>query len=721
MDPARPRPRVVAAHDRRLLLTLLVPALTLTITTAAAEERTRLPLLTEIRAIRALSQDDGARGYPVRLRGTISHFDEIGKNSLILHDGTLGQFVINPPPATVVDAWNDLRTGDFVEIHGRTVRGGFAPNVEPAQVSRLGPGTLPPARTIPYSAMLTGRHDCEYVEISGIVQRAWLPSAASGTRLLFADVDTEDGMVRALFWGFEPADLGRFIDARVRMRGNVGTIFGHTEQLSGVSVFAGRTADLVVLEPAPDPFRLNTRPIRGIYNYSPAGEVNRRIRVRGVVTAVVPGHPVDVRDFTTTSIFRHVRHSLYVNDASGGARIETEQVPLPQPGDRIDAAGFAAVTPAKPILKNAVFRVIGRDPTPAPISLTGAALLQPDNDAAMVRIDAHLLSVLTGPTERMLVLKAGEAVFNAALDASGAAALDHLRAGTLLSVAGVYAYQAGPPPSFRLHVPRVEDIRILASAPWWTLRHTLVTGVMFACVAGFGAVGVHTHTRRKRREYQAVLSERTRVARELHDTLEQGLAGIALQLEAVAGSLKSSPERARRSLDVARQMLRYSLEETRRSVMDLRSQALESRDLAGALTSLAQQMTVGTRAQAAVRVTGAAARLDAAEEHHLLRIGLEALTNAVKHARPARIDIELAFEPDATRLVVQDDGCGFEEGRPGAGRPHFGLQGVRERVDKLGGRLEVESAAGCGTRLAVHIPHHQRRGQEIGERHAGGG
>src|SRR4029079_8295614 len=153
------------------------------------------------------------------------------------------------------------------------------------------------------------------------------------------------------------------------------------------------------------------------------------------------------------------------------------------------------------------------------------------------------------------------------------------------------------------------------------MRHTAVMFAILGLATGIGAFWMRTIARRKRQQYQAVLNERTRVARELHDTVEQGLAGIALQLQAVAGSLQTVPDAARQSLDVARQMLRYSLEETRRSVMDLRSQALESRDLAGALENLARQMTSNTRAQAHVRVTGARQRLDAAEEHHLLRIG----------------------------------------------------------------------------------------------------
>src|SRR5258708_39323424 len=123
--------------------------------------------------------------------------------------------------------------------------------------------------------------------------------------------------------------------------------------------------------------------------------------------------------------------------------------------------------------------------------------------------------------------------------------------------------------------------------------------------------------------------------------------------------------------------------------MDSRSQALESRDLAGALSDLARQMTLGTPALAHVRVEGSLVRLDASHEHHLLRIGLEALTNALKHSGAGRIDIVLRFQADATTLIVQDDGCGFGRAAEDFSRHHFGLQGIRERVDKPGGTLSI--------------------------------
>jgi signal transduction histidine kinase len=668
----------------------------------------RLPVLSTVKAIRALSQDEGARGYPVRIRVIVTHVDELAHVSLVVHDGELGQFVVPPADVASLPVWAELRRGDLIEIDGSTVRGGFAPNVHPAAIRRIGRAPMPRPKEITFSAMLTGRHDCDYVEIAGVIQRTWL-STDPQVRTLFADVAYQDGVVRAAFWDYKPEDLPRFIDARVRLRGNVGTLFGSTEQLRGVSLFVGRISDIAVLEPAPDPFGLPTRPIRSLYNYSAAGEVNRRIRVRGVVTGYLPGRPVEVRDFTSTARFRYMRSVLYVDDGTGGARIETEQADPVRAGAIVDVSGFPAVTPGKPILTNAVVKVVGQGLQPAAVRVSGANVLAPDNDATLVRLEGQLLSVLTNAGARTLVLKVGETVFDA--DLAGAAEvgrLDRIRPGSLVAVTGVYSYRLGPAPSFRLLLRSPGDVVLLSAAPWWTMGHS---GVMLA-ILGLGGWGVviwaRASGRRKRQQYQAVLTERTRVGRELHDTLEQGLSGIALQLEAVAATLEASPARAQQSLDVARQMLRYSLEETRRSVLDLRSQALESRDLCGALSDLARQMTLGTSAAAHVRVEGTPARLDASEEHHLLRIGLEALTNALKHSGADRIEIVLRFEAQETKLIVRDNGCGMGQAAQDSSSRHFGLQGIRERVDKLGGTVSIDSAPGSGTCVTVSVPVRQQ-------------
>jgi signal transduction histidine kinase len=670
-----------------------------------------LPVLTNIKDIRALSQDEGARGYPVKIRGIVTHIDERDDHSLIVHDGKIGQFVVPPLEPAKAGSWQVVKRGDVVVIDGRTVRGGFAPNVQPDLVTAVGTAAMPVPKQIPYASMLTGRHDCDYVEVLGVVQRAWL-SSDQQVRTMFADVAFEEGVVRAAFWDHSPADLTRLIDARVRLRGNVGTIFGSTEQLRGVSLFVGRTSDVEVLESPPDPFALPMRSIRSVYKYSSAGEVNRRIRVHGVVTGYIPGKPVEMRDFTSTAKFRFVRHVLYVHDGTGAARIETEQPLRVPPGTAVEVAGFPAVSPGKPILTNAVFKVVGQGYQPAPEIVEGPTVITPENDAVLVRMQGRLLSLLMSPTQRVLVVKIGETVFDAGLELDGetsADALERIRPGSVIAVTGVYSYQWGPPPSFRLFLRSLDDVSVVSATSWWTLRHTAVMVAMLGLVASVGGLWFRTTANRKRQEYQAVLTERSRVGRELHDTLEQGLAGIGLQLEAVAGSLQASPEAAMQSIEVARQMLQYSQEEARRSVMDLRSQALESRDLAGALTDLAKQMTSGTSTRAEVRVEGWPQRLDASVEHHLLRIGLEALTNSIKHSTARKIDITLAFRADETELVVQDNGCGLDPLVKDKDGTHFGLLGIRERVDKLGGVLQITGARGTGTRLSVTVPSPRHR------------
>lgn len=671
----------------------------------SAQERfhNTLPILTHIQDIRALTQDEGQRGYPVRIRATVTHFDEVLQDTLIVHDGFFGQFISTPPDKTKFPNWRELKAGELVEIDGRTERGGFAPNVVPFSIRRLGRGPMPVGKRLTFSELITGRYDCDYVDISGVIQRAWLVNQPP-SRVMYADVETGDGIVRAAFWDSKPLDATRLIDARVQLRGNIGTIFGPSEQLSGLSLFAGRLEDTVILDAPSDPFSLPERSIQKIFNYSSSGDANRRIRVRGVVTAWIPGAPVTILDFTTSATFRFVVNVLYVKDVSGQIRIETEQSPLVHSGDVVEAAGFPVITAGKPILRNAVLRVLGSGTPPPPLEVVNNVLTAA-HDAELVRLKATLLSVIPGPTEKILVLSAGDSVFDARLGVSQSGeTMDDIRPGSLLSVTGVYSYQTGPPPSFRLFLRMPADVQVLVAAHWWTLRHTAVMVTILGLVAGLGAWRMHAVTRQKRLEYQAVLHERTRVARELHDTVEQGLAGIALQLEALGGSLQTAPETARQSLDVAQQMVRYSLEETRRSVMDLRAQALERSDLAEALEILARQMTVNTPAHAHVSVTGPVQRLDVAREHHLLRIGLEALTNALKHGRATVIDIELRFAPDGTNLIVTDNGKGLESAERASGGAHFGLQGVRERVDKLGGFLNIDSTPGAGTRLAVMIP-----------------
>jgi ligand-binding sensor domain-containing protein/signal transduction histidine kinase len=210
---------------------------------------------------------------------------------------------------------------------------------------------------------------------------------------------------------------------------------------------------------------------------------------------------------------------------------------------------------------------------------------------------------------------------------------------------------------------------------------------------------------RVRAEFAAVLAERSRMARDIHDTLAQGFVGISLQLEAVGKMLDQSPDRAKQHLDLAQTMVTHSLTEARRSVWDLRAQALENADLATALADAAKQLTTGTAVHAEFNLTGTPRSLPATIENNLWRIGQEAMTNAMKHARPKHLRVELAFAPKQVTLQVVDDGRGFDtQNDQLSGDGHFGLIGMRERAERLKGKLNVESGAGAGTRISVTAP-----------------
>jgi two-component system NarL family sensor kinase len=200
------------------------------------------------------------------------------------------------------------------------------------------------------------------------------------------------------------------------------------------------------------------------------------------------------------------------------------------------------------------------------------------------------------------------------------------------------------------------------------------------------------------------VEERNRLAREIHDTLAQGLAALTLQLETADALVEAGAEaeRTRQVLQQALALTRASLDEARRSVLDLRAAPLEGRTLAEALTTLAE--TEGARAGVivTVEVVSGSRPLPARVEAGLYRIAQEAITNVVRHAAARHLTARLTTQPAQVQLTITDDGRGFDPGQVPVNR--YGLVGLNERAKLLGGRLTVQSSPGAGTRLDVVVP-----------------
>jgi signal transduction histidine kinase len=203
-------------------------------------------------------------------------------------------------------------------------------------------------------------------------------------------------------------------------------------------------------------------------------------------------------------------------------------------------------------------------------------------------------------------------------------------------------------------------------------------------------------------QFNAVLGERTRIAREIHDNLAQEMSGLSVQLEVVARTMPPGADAAMSALDHARRQVRHGIAEARRYVWELRSPALENNDLPSALAETARRLTHDTAIHAQVEVNGTFRPLAQSVEGNLLRIGQEAINNAVKHAHAQRILVNLVFDAKRVQLIVRDDGCGFNNvnGRDG----HFGLIGMRERAQQMGGTLSIQSNDHSGTEVVADVP-----------------
>jgi signal transduction histidine kinase len=223
--------------------------------------------------------------------------------------------------------------------------------------------------------------------------------------------------------------------------------------------------------------------------------------------------------------------------------------------------------------------------------------------------------------------------------------------------------------------------------------------------------GLHKQLVTQARE-AGMLDERARMAREIHDTLAQGLTGIVTQLQA-AEQAADDPAGWRRHFAAATQLARESLSEARRSVDALRPEPLETGRLGDALASAADKWTALHQIPVEVTTTGTATKLPPEAEVALLRTAQEALANVAKHARASRVGLTLSYMEHQVALDVRDDGQGFDPDgcpdkpngrRPAPAEGGFGLVAMRQRIEGLSGTLQVESEPGAGTAISATVP-----------------
>lgn len=265
-------------------------------------------------------------------------------------------------------------------------------------------------------------------------------------------------------------------------------------------------------------------------------------------------------------------------------------------------------------------------------------------------------------------------------------------------------------------VPRTaKDVKVMARPPWWTPGRLMVAlGVLAAALLGvfvWNRALSHAVAVRGRQLFREELAhakaelkieERTRLAVELHDSLSQTLTGVAFQIEAAERAWQKDPERLERHLSAAQKTLSSCRRELTNCLSDLRSRTFEEHDAEKALRLMLEPLIEGTEVSVDFKVPRS--YLSDATFHAILQITRELVVNAIRHGKARHISVSGGIDKHGITLAVQDDGTGFDpENRPGVSDGHFGLKGVSERLDRLGGTMEIASILGNGTKIEIKL------------------
>jgi len=693
--------------------------------------------LTNAAQVLYLSADEASRGIRISIKGVVTAAEPGWGGRFFIQDASGGVFVENisseqPAP------------GDFLVVTGVSYPGGYAPIISRPHWEKVGTAPLPPAKPVAIEQLMSGVEDSQRVEISGIVRKAQINGSTLEFELVSGGYRIR--VYQPIPHGVEPQS---FIGAKVRVKGTAATAYNAPlRHLVAVDVYVPFLADCLIETPAAsDPFQAPLTPISNIGQYQPGRSLGYRVRVKGVVT------------------YQRKGEDIFIRDATSGLQIKSSQLLALSPGDVIEAVGFPGVENFLPVLEDAVYRKTAESHTRIlPRDVLTGELLQGLHHSDFIRLKGKLLDRLAEQVpspagashiiKTTLVLQTTNLLFTAdAETVERDPALTSIPLGSVLQVSGICFLQSaesGTIKSFQVLLSGSDDVTIIARPGWLTPQHLLIVLALALVVIVVGASWIvmvskrnsalrslihereldqielqKAHdtletrvkerteqlkfeiTARKEAEVQsrAILAERTRLAKELHDTLEQTLTGITLQLNTVAKLFQPNPETARYHLGLVRNMLRMSRVELRRSIWDLRSRELEEFDLSKALLISGNRIADSTGIRVEVESKGEVRPLPEVIEENLLRIGQEAITNVVKHSGANGTKIQLEFGARDVVLEIKDNGKGFTpENCAGPEQGHFGLLGMSERVKRFGGKILITSAPGQGTTIRVELP-----------------
>jgi signal transduction histidine kinase len=635
-----------------------------------------------------------AWGSFLSVRGVVTFSGKaLGKDCLFIQDGAAG---INVSQAGR-QFGNRFQVGQWVELGGEVQSGKYTPSLNPIIATVLGWRPMPEPVTEPVSDPVAVNRDGQWTQLEGVV-RSLNPN---GTLTLMG----AKGPVAIWIDRIPVNALAAYVDCTLRIRG----VLSLTLMDSPVVLVPSPSFVEVEEEAADDPFEI---PLRSIASLKAAGTADRwlhRTRIAGVVTYVE-------------------ERLLFVQDASGGERVETGENPRTHVGDSVQVVGFPEAGGSSPALTEALIHGNGAATPLLPQKASSEEAVLDRLNGTLVQLEATLLGQETGGTRQILELREGQRVFEAVFAPSNGKVPAFLP-GSLLKITGVCEVETVPSlatastsdenfprTSVRVYLRSPQDIYLLRKPSWWTTREAAaVMGVMLAVLLS-ALLAVYIYRRRLHRQKAAQLafsrqilqgqeSERHRIASNLHDSLGQSL--LIIKNQAWLARQPITDESVRRRLDEISEVTSQAIEEVRQITHDLRPYQLDKLGLTQSIRAIIKRVSETSSIRFESDVDGIDGLFDQESEIHVYRIVQECLNNVVKHSNATQATLAVKRQPAGVSISIQDNGRGFETGLINSTGLHdtgFGLSGIGARARILGGKLTVDSRLGQGAHLLVLIP-----------------
>ena len=439
-----------------------------------------------------------------------------------------------------------------------------------------------------------------------------------------------------------------------------------------------------------------------------AGDIDaepRLVPIANLRTLSAPADPVTIRGVVTLT------SPLYIQDSSGGTAvlITAARTTALNLGDEVEIAGTPKSEELAAPFRASSIRLLWDRTEMAPLSITSTQAASGTFESSLVEVSGTLLSKRKD-TDGVITLHMADVSQSYIATVRGwlsTAAYNSWEPGSQLRLRGICTVSQPSPhgESFAILLRSIDDVEVLSGPPWWSGQRIL--RLIFLGLTLL-VLGVYLYLRIERWKMRAILSERERLAYEMHDTLAQSFAGVSFHLQGVRNSLRggySPKESVLEKLDVACDLVAQTHREASAGIAALHPDADEGRDLLVALERCMHAMLEGNDLPLTLVREGTPRQLSMAVRDSLFHIGREAITNILRHSRATAIVLRLAYEPKSVVLEVRDNGSGFEYNASASG---FGIRTMHRRACTVGGELRIVSEPDKGAVVMVRTPYGAR-------------